>query len=123
MAKSFIFIAVIGIIFFFTGCRTTGQPLVIDTGDFERVRSGFEQLGREHAALQQAYRELAEQSQFFVDFHRNATEAIGRGLGELHDIGADSLTEIARLRELSAILRSVVQSIIDIEPGIREGEH
>ena len=123
MGKSFIFIAVIAVLFVFTGCRTTGQPVVIDTGDIERVRHEFEQLGREHAALQQAYRELAEGSQFFIDFHRHTTAAIGSGLEEVHGLGTGSLAEIARLREFVAILRGIVQSIIDIEPRAGAGKH
>jgi len=106
----------------FTGCRT-GQPMVIDTGDFERVRHEFEHLRGEHAVLQQAYRELAESSQFFIDFHRQATGRIESGLGELSELGAGSLTEIARLRELAGILGSVVQVIIDAGAGTGAGEY
>jgi hypothetical protein len=98
------------------------SPLVIDSADFERVRFELEQLGREHAELQSAYRDLAESSRFFADFHRSATEAIGLGLGELSALGADSLGEIAQLRELVAILRSIVQVVLDADAGIGTGE-
>jgi len=115
MLKGLTFIAVLAAALNLAGCRSTGQPLVIDTGDFERVRFDLEQLRSEYAALQQAYRESTE-------FQRITTETIGRGLDELSGIGADSQSEIARLRELVGILRSIVSIIIDADADIGTGE-
>ena len=109
------FFAVVVLAVCLAGCRSAGQPLVIDASDFERVRFDLEQLRGEYAALQQAHRELTE-------FQRVTTEAIGRGLDELSGIGADSQSEIERLRELSAILRSLLQIVIETDAGIGTGE-
>jgi len=122
MFKALIFIAVLTAGLTLAGCQSTGQPLVIDTGDFERVRFEIEQLRSEYATLQQSYRELTESNRFYAEFYRSTTEAIGRGLGELHTIGTDSQSEIARLRELVGILRSIVSIIIDADADIGTGE-
>ena len=120
MGKIFCVIAVIAVCL--AGCRSAGQPVIIDTADFERVRYEFEQLRGEYAALQQAHRELTESSRFYAEFYRGATAAIERGLGELHELGADSLSEIARLRELTGILGSIIQVILDAGADAPAGE-
>ena len=114
MVKRILFVIVCVGIFVFAGCRT--QPVIVDTGDIERLRHELVELGREHAQLQLAYRELAQSSQFFIDFHRNTAERIESGLGELSVIGTGSLAEIERLRGFVTVLRDIINGIISGEP-------
>jgi len=114
----FITIVLMLITLAFSGCRS--RPLIIDTGYFDRVRYEFGHLREEHNQLQQAYRQLAESSIFFIEFHRKATERIESGLGELYVIGTDSLSEIQRLRELVGILRGIISGIIEASASTGE---
>ena len=102
----------------FSGCAT--KPVVIDAGDTERVRFEYQQLRGEYEKLESDYKRLAEDSQWYVDYYRNATAAIESGLGELASIGADSAGEIQKLRILISILRNIVQSLIDAESEERK---
>jgi prefoldin subunit 5 len=112
IAGSCLFIIVL-LAVFYSGCQS--KPVVIDSGDFERVRSEYQQLREEYERLQSDYRQFAEGQQFYVDYYRNATARIESGLNELASLGADSSGEIQKLRSLINILRNIVQGIIDQE--------
>jgi len=124
--KIIIFVFLLGILgagsILFTGCRSQ-PPVVIDTSDIDRVRAEFAQLREQYHRLELAHRELAESSQFFIEFYRRTSEAIESGLDRLAYYGTDSLAEISRLRELVGVLGSIVQSIIDADAGLRTGEY
>jgi len=103
------------IVFLFTECAT--RPVVVDTGDIERLRLEYEQLRSEYSRLQQDHQRLIADQQFYAGYYRNATAAIESGIRELGKLGADSAGEIARIRANLAILRSIVNSIIAGERG------
>jgi len=100
-----------------SGCTT--QPIIVDTGDIERLRAEYRQLREEYNRLQQDHQRLIDDQQFYADYYRNATAAIETGIRELGELGTDSLSEIARLRSYIAILRSIVNNILEGEQ--REG--
>src|SRR5215510_566994 len=77
------------------GCATQ-QPVIVDTGDIERLRHEYEQLRGEYNRLQQDHQRLVSESQFYADYYRNAAAAIETGIRELSELGADSAGEIAR---------------------------
>jgi hypothetical protein len=99
------------------GCATRPEPVVIDTGDFERLRYEFEQLRGEYDRLQSDYQRLTAESQFYADYYRYTTEAIAKGLEQLEKLGTDNIAEIARLRGYIAILKNIIVIILAGEQG------
>jgi prefoldin subunit 5 len=102
-----------------SGCKT-GSPVVVDTGDIERLRSEYQQLRSEYERLQSDYKQLTDESKFYADYYRRATEAIGNGLAELGKLGNDSAGEIAKLRSYITVLRNIIQGIIEGQYGERQ---
>jgi hypothetical protein len=113
----FVFICLVSGLFFDCANRPAA---VFDTGDFERLRYQYKQLRGEYNRLQSDYSKLVSESQFYANYYRNATEAIASGIRELGELGSDSIAEIAKIRANIAILRNIVQSIIDGESGERQ---
>jgi cell division protein FtsL len=99
-----------------TGCATQ-SPVVIDTGNIERLRYEYEQLRSEYDKLQQDYSRLVAESQFYADYYRNATAAIEAGIRELGELGTDSAGEIAKIRTNLAVLRNIINQIIAGQSG------
>jgi len=102
-----------------TGC-TTRPPVVIDTGNIERVREEYNQLREQYKRLESDYQQLTEEQQFYVDYYRSTTAAIESGLNELSKLGTDSAGEIQRLRSLVLILKDIIYGIIERQQ--REGQ-
>jgi hypothetical protein len=102
-----------------SGCKTR-SPVVIDTGDIERLRSEYQQLRNDYDSLKSDYAQFLEDSQYYVDYYRNATAAIESGIEELNAIGNNQLTEIAKLRANIAVLRKIILGIIEGQQ--REGQ-
>ena len=98
-----------------TGCKT--EPVIIDTGNIERIRQEYNDLRTEYERLQSDYNELTANSKFYADYYQHATESIGIGLDELDRIGTDNAGEIEKLREYVTILRGIILSIIEGESG------
>jgi hypothetical protein len=96
----------------FSGCATR-SPVVVDTGDIERLRQDYRQLMDEYDRLKSDYAEYIEESQFYADYYRNTAAAIESGIEELIAIGNSQLTEIAKLRANIAILRKIINGIIE----------
>jgi len=117
----FVVAVIIGFILaaLFSGCKT-GSPVVVDTGDIERLRSEYQQLRSEYERLQSDYKQLTDESKFYADYYRHATEAIGSGLAELDKLGNDSAGEIAKLRSYISVLRNIIQGIIEGQHGERQ---
>ncbi|MDR2923434.1 MAG: hypothetical protein LBU85_08860 [Treponema sp.] len=113
----FLLFVVIGIVL--SGCRTQ-QPVIVDTGDIERLRYEYQQLRDEYDRLKQDYARLIADQQFYVDYYLNATTRIGQGIRELQEIGNSSAAEIAKLRSCIAIIRNIVNGIIEGQQGERQ---
>jgi len=96
----------------FSGCGSQ-QPVVVDTGDIERLRYEYQQLRDEYSQLQQDYQRLAERSRFYAGYYQNATERIAAGADELAEIGRSNADEIATLRSNIAILRKIINGIAE----------
>jgi prefoldin subunit 5 len=112
----FFIVVIIAFICAGAGCKTQ-QPVIVDTGDIERLRAEYQQIRGEYERLQQDYQRLAENQQFYVDYYRNATERIGSGLDQLSELSADSAGEIQRLRGYATVLRNIINGIIAGEQG------
>ena len=95
-----------------SGCQSQ-RPVLVDTGDIERLRYEYRQLMDEYNKLQQDYQRLAERSQFYADYYQYATERIAAGTDELAKIGASSADEITKIRNNIAILRKIINGIIE----------
>jgi len=114
----FLFIIVIGIAC--SGCKTQ-QPVVVDTGTIERIRSEYQQLRSEYERLQSDYNKLTEDSKFYADYYQSATATIATGIDELSKLGTDNAAEIAKLRSYVTILRGIVNGIIEGEKRLQNG--
>jgi len=117
MRKIILFVFICVISGLSIGCASKPEPVVIDTGDIERLRYQYEQLRSEYDKLQQDYSRLVAENQFYADYYRNATAAIADGIQELGELGTDSANEIARIRTNIAILRNIINNIIEGEHG------
>jgi transposase len=95
-----------------SGCETR-SPVVVDTGDIERLRQDYRQLMDEYNKLKSDYAEFIEENQFYADYYRNTTAAIESGIDELIAIGNSQLTEIAKLRANITVIRKIINSIIE----------
>jgi len=107
----FVICAVIGLC---SGCRSQ-QPIIADTGIVEQLRYEYQQLRNEYDKLQSDYSRLVEESNYYAEYYRNATAAIETGLAKLNEIGSGQLAEISALRTNIAIIRNIIQAIIDGE--------
>ena len=115
MSRKIIFnVLVLFIVFFIlglcSGCQTQ-SPVIIDSGDIERLRAEYNELRAEYDKLQSDYSRLVTESQFYAEYYKHTTEAIADGIRELSELGSDSLTEIAKLRSYITILRNIIDSI------------
>jgi len=118
----FIFFGIVSLIAVWIVCSgcASKPAVIVDTGDIERLRSELEYYRGECDRLQRDNSRIIADGQFYADYYQSATEAIGAGIGELAVLGADSLSEIARLRSYITVLRNIVDSIIAGEQ--REGQ-
>jgi uncharacterized protein YlxW (UPF0749 family) len=97
----------------FTGCKS--QQTFTNNRDFEQLRSDYQQLKYEYEKLQSDYSKLIQEQQFYANYYKNTTDAIESNIAELYSIGNEQLTEIEALRKNIAVLRNIIQSIIDEE--------
>jgi len=96
---------------FCSGC-TTRSPVIVDTGDIDKLRYEYKQLREEYNRLQSDYRQLTDDSKFYADYYRHTTETIGRGLEEIGELGNSSAGEISKLRSYIAVIRNIIKGII-----------
>jgi hypothetical protein len=118
MQKIIVFVFICIVSSLFIDCANK-PAVIVNAGDFERLRYEFESFRNEYEKLQSDYSRLVAESEFYADYYRNATAAIEAGIRELNALGTDSANEIARIRTNTAILRNIIQSIITGEQ--REG--
>jgi hypothetical protein len=117
----FIFCVFSLVLCFWAGCKTQ-QPVIIDTGDIERLRYEYQLLREEYNQLQSDYSRLVFESKFYADYYSNTTAAIANGIAELGELENDNATEIAKLREYIAIVRNIIQGIIAREYAERPAD-
>jgi len=101
-----------------SGCSTQ-QPIIMDAGDIEQLRAECEYYRNEYNRIHRDYQRLIEDQQFYADYYQHTTAAINAGIEELAVLGADSLTEIARLRSYISVLKRIIFEILD---GERTGQ-
>jgi len=110
-----ILMAILFIICFFiticTGCKS--QPIIADNGTIEQLRYEYQLLRNEYDKLQSDYSRFVEENKFYAEYYKNTTEAIESGIAKLNEIGIGQYTEISTLRTNIAIIKNIIQSIID----------
>jgi len=103
---------------FWSGC-TTQQPVVVDTGDIQRLQSQLEYYRGEFNRIQSENQRLTERSLEMAERNNEVAERVNQTSRELQSLGASTLDEVARLRGYVAILEDF---FFDINTGQqREG--
>jgi len=99
-----------------SGCKTQ-QPVIVDTGNIERLRAEYQQLRDEYDKLQSDYQRTIADNKYYADYYQSATETIAAGTRELAALGASSAEEITKLRSYVAIFRIIINGIIEGQQG------
>jgi len=107
----FILVIICAILSLCSGCKN--QPVITGTKDIEQLRYEYQLLRNEYDKLQSDYSRFIEENKFYAEYYRNTTAAIEQGIQKLNELGNGQFTEISTLRTNIAILRNIIQSIID----------
>jgi hypothetical protein len=98
-----------------SGCKS--DPVIIDTGDIEKLRYEYQYLRDQYDKLRQDYNDLTESSKRYAEYYQSTTESIKSGLDQLSGYGTSSIGEIDRIREYLKILAGIINSIIEGQSG------
>jgi len=105
------------IISVFTGCRTA-EPVIVDTGDIQRLQSQLEYYRGELNRIQSENQRLTERSLEMAKRNSEVAERVNQASRELQSLGASTLDEVSKLRKYVAILERFFS---DIDAG-KHGE-
>ena len=89
-----------------TGCASK-QPVIVDTGDIQRLQNQLEYYRAEFDRIQSENQRLTKRS-------LEMAERVNQTSRELQSLGASTLNEVAKLREYIAILEDF---FFDINTG------